>query len=252
MKPKISFIIATKNRGSIIRDTIDSLIGQKNSNWEAIIVDDHGTDDTEAIVNNYKDERLRYYKLSDAHGMGASCARNFAAMHASSDLVAILDSDDICYPNRVDVTLEAFNKNPDADVFYANFDIWEERSGIIRERKTPYTEFNLKKFKEDNFIPHPTVAMKKEVLQNNPYNSFFKLVEDYELMTRLATGGKKFISSPEKILKYRISGSNISIGEDKKEFLENYSQAARKIRGWEVEISDASENIYELEMKEGK
>jgi len=247
MKPKISFLIATKDRGDIIRDTIDSLITQKNPSWEAIIVDDHGTDNTEAIINSYEDERLRYYKLSDAHGMGASCARNFASMHANSSIVAILDSDDICYPNRVDVTSETFDKNSNADVFYANFDIWEESSGVIRDRKTPYTEFNLEKLKENNFIPHPTVAMKKEVLQNNPYNSYFKLVEDYELMTRLAVSGKKFISSPEKILKYRISESNISIGKDKKEYLENYSQMARKIRGWKIEISDPAQKLYGLE-----
>ena len=150
MKPEISFLIATRNRGRIICQTMDSLIAQKNKNWEAIVVDDHGNDDTEKIIANYRDSRLRYFRLPDAHGMGACCARNFAAFQARSDIVAILDSDDICYPNRVDVTLRTFEKNPSGEIFYGHIDIWEEELDIVRERKLPFIPFDLEKFKKDN------------------------------------------------------------------------------------------------------
>jgi len=247
MKPEISFLIATRNRGRIIGETIDSLIAQENENWEAIIVDDHGSDDTEKIIAGYNDSRLKYFRLPDSHGMGACCARNFAAAEARADIVAIIDSDDIAYPNRVDVTLEAFKKHPSSDVFYAHIDIWEEETGIVRERKLPFTPFDLEKLKKDNFIPHSTVAMKRLVLLNNPYNSFFRLAEDYELTTRLAESGKKFCYSREKILKYRVSREGVSIGVDKKEILKNYSLLIQMLRGWIKYDYQVIEKINQLE-----
>ncbi len=249
MNPKISFLIATKNRGDIIEDTLGSLLLQTEPDWEAIIVDDHGDDDTEEIIKEYNDHRFRYYRLTDAHGLGVNCARNFAAMQAETEIVAILDSDDICYANRVDVTLETFKQNPNSDVFYGHIDIWDENTGEIRERKTPFTEFSLENFKEKNFIPHPTVAIRKKVLIDNPYNPFFRLVEDYELLTRLAMLGKRFVWSSEKILKYRISTTNSSIGEDKKELLKCYSDLIHMLRGWQKYDKMVLERINVLESR---
>lgn len=247
MKPDISFLIATRNRGRVIGETIDSLIGQKNKNWEAVIVDDHGNDDTEKIVATYNDSRLKYFRLPDSHGQGASCARNFAAAEAMAEIVTIIDSDDIAYPNRIDMTLEAFKKDPNGDIFYAHLDILEEETGIVRERKLPFIPFDLERLKKDNFIPHSTVATKKSVLLNNPYNSFFRLVEDYELTTRLAVSGKKFIYSREKILKYRVSQEGVSVGKDKKEILKNYSLLIRMLRGWIKYNYQVIEKINKLE-----
>lgn len=232
MKPEISFLIATRNRGKVICDTIDSLIAQNNKNWEAVIIDDHGDDDSETITKKYRDPRLKYFRLDDDHGIGACSARNFAAMKANSDILAILDSDDIAMPNRTDITLHEFRKNADAAVFYAHLDIWEEETDITRERKLEFTPFDLEKFKTNNFIPHSTVAFKKQVLLDNPYNTFFHMVEDYELLTRLACLGKKFVYSQVKLLKYRLGKNNITYGKDKAILLKNYSDLVHMIRGW--------------------
>ena len=234
MIPRISFIIATRDRASLIARTLQSLIDQTEKEWEAVIVDDvPSSDNTEEIVASFGDIRFRYYKLTPDHGQGASCARNFAAIEAKASIVAILDSDDICYPNRVAVTLKAFDENPDADVFYANIDVFEEETGVVRERKTPFTEYSLERIKAGNFIPHPTVAIKRQVLLDNPYNQFFTIAEDYDLYTRLAKAGKKFIYSKEKILKYRIGRDNTSVGVEKEEITKSFGALVKMIRGWE-------------------
>ncbi len=152
MQPKISFLMATKNRADYITDALDSLIKQDFSDWEAIIVDDHGTDKTAKRVESMRDDRLRYFRLLDSHGSGVGCARNFAVLQARADLVAIADSDDICYPNRATVTLEAFKTTPNADIFYANIDVWEIEKNIVRDRKTPFTPYSFELIKEKNFI----------------------------------------------------------------------------------------------------
>ncbi len=249
MEPKISFLIATKNRADIIDDTIKSLLDQEVGEWEAVIVDDHSDDGTRGIIDGFNDERLRYFILPERHGSGASCARNFAVIQARAPIVAIMDSDDLAYPNRTRVTMEAFAQNPGADIFYANVEVWEEKTGIIRDRKTPFVPFSLERLKESNFIPHPTVAMKKQILLDNPYNQFFRIAEDYELYTRLATQAKIFIYSRKKILRYRLSDKNISIGADKAELTEYYGALVRMVRGW---IPFDPSLISKIEKQEGR
>ncbi|MCX6812545.1 MAG: glycosyltransferase [Candidatus Berkelbacteria bacterium] len=249
MTPKISYIVATQNRGDLIGDTIKSLINQDEPAWEAIIVDDHGADNTEEVVKNFNDQRLIYIKLSDSHGRGASCARNLAAIWAKAPIVAITDSDDLLYANRTLETLKAFAENPEIDIFYSDFDIWEEKTGIIRSRKTPIGEYSLEKIKQGHFIPHITLALKRQILLDNPYNQFYKIAEDYELLTRLALQDKNFYFCPEKLMKYRISDTNMSIGAEKKELVDLYGKLVRMIRGFIPCEENTLEKIEQLERR---
>lgn len=232
MKPKISFLMATKNRAFIIKDTLNSLLSQEIKEWEAVIVDDHGQDETSEIIKSFNDQRFRYFKLGDAHGHGTSCARNFGALLTKAEIIAIQDDDDISYPNRVTFTLDAFKKHPEIDIFYGNMDIWEEETGIVRDRKTPVYPYSFERMKDFHFIPQNTVALKRQLLLDNPYNQFFKFAEDYELLSRLAQQGKKFFYNNTKIVKYRAGSANMSTGPDKKELVSNYGLLVKMVRGW--------------------
>lgn len=234
MKPKVSFLIPTKNRAKYIKDSLDSLIAQEVEEWEAIVVNDHGHDETEKIIRNIGDRRIKFFDLNYRHGYGISCARNFAAVHAKADIVAIADSDDINYPNRLTVALKAFEEEPDADIFYAHLDVWEDEKNLIRERKTPFTPFDLEIYKKINFIPHVTVCIKKQTLLDNPYNSFFRVAEDYELISRLAVSGKKIIYKNIKVVKYRVGKQNISIGNKKEDLIKKYGLLVKMVRGWQL------------------
>jgi glycosyltransferase involved in cell wall biosynthesis len=245
--PKLSYIIATRNRSDVIRDTIDSLINQTEEAWQAIIINDHGTDNTEAIVGDYHDDRLVYIKLGDSNGRGASCARNIGAIWAEAPIVAITDSDDILYPNRTSETVKAFLSNPDIDVFYSDFDIWDEASGEIRSRKTPVTDYSFEKIKADHFIPHVTVAMRKQLLLDNPYNQYFRMAEDYELLTRFAVQGKHFYFCNKKLMKYRLGVNNMSCGKKKEEIVGLYGQMVKMVRGFIPFDPQVAKQIQEID-----
>jgi len=227
--PKISYLIATKNRAKLIGETLQSLVDQSEKDWEAIIIDDHGNDNTSEVIEKFADKRMKYYRLTDPHGHGASCARNFAAIRASAPIVAIIDSDDLCYPERSRATLEAFKKDPKLDVFYGDIDIWEEKKNIVRDRKTPHHPFSVERLLEVNFIPHSTVAMKRQILLDNPYNQFFRIAEDYDLLTRLAVAGKRFSFTSKKLVKYRLGDTNIS-GGGKEGITKIYDSLVKMVR----------------------
>lgn len=228
--PKISFVMPTKNRGLIISDSIKSIINQTEKDWELIIIDDHSktTDKTKKVVNSFKDERIKYYRMPENWPSGIASARNFGNMMAVSSIIAPADSDDINLPNRAKLTIESFEKEK-WDVFYADYDYFYQKSGEFKERVNPIQKFSLDLLKKFNFIPHPTSAYKRELAYEYPYNSFFIVAEDYDFFSRLALAEKRFYFCGEKVLHYVIHEKNISGG---KKLEPVYDDLIKINRGW--------------------
>ena len=62
-KSMVSIVLPTYNRAHILGIAIESVLCQTYPYFELIIVDDGSTDNTESVVLNYQDSRIRYYKL---------------------------------------------------------------------------------------------------------------------------------------------------------------------------------------------
>lgn len=86
-----SVIIPTYNRAHFIPRAIDGLLTQSFADWEALIIDDGSTDNTEAVSGTYTDARVRYIKQANAE---RSAARNNGIAHAQGRYLLFLDSDD--------------------------------------------------------------------------------------------------------------------------------------------------------------
>lgn len=98
VSPLVSIIIPTKNRCDFLCAAIDSIRAQTYANWEAIVVDDHSSDDTvETVRSRYaKDSRI---KCLPGHEPGGACAcRNYGASQAGGDIYIFMDSDEILAP----------------------------------------------------------------------------------------------------------------------------------------------------------
>lgn len=243
--PKISFVMPTKNRGHIIEKAIKTIIAQTLSDWELIIVDDHSDagDKTNEIVDNFGDDRIKYFRLSDRRGGGIAEARNYGNQLALAPIIAVADSDDLQLPNRAQITVETFAKES-WDVFYGKYYIIDEIEKITRERKSPIIDFNLGELKKYNYIPHGSSAYRREIAYDFPYNSFFKIGEDYDFFTRLAKNGKKFYFHNNYVYKYVVHGENVTSG---KRFTD-YEDLILSDRGWkQVDRNLAISSIFENE-----
>ena len=100
MVPLVSVVIPTYNREGTICDCLDSVCNQTYPNIEIIVVDDCSTDNTKEIILNYKDSRVKYYRLQS--NSGACVARNKGVELASGDIVAFQDSDDIWHKQKLE------------------------------------------------------------------------------------------------------------------------------------------------------
>jgi len=96
----VSIITPSHNCGPFLRDAISSMLAQTYTNWELILVDDFSTDNTQEIVNSYKDSRIRYFRNDER--IGAALSRNRALREAKGRWIAFLDGDDYWLPNKLE------------------------------------------------------------------------------------------------------------------------------------------------------
>lgn len=186
--PYFSIIMPTKNREKIISQPIKSIINQTFQDWELIVIDDHGIDNTKEIMENFKDQRIKYYYLDSDHGPGA--ARDVGIRKASANTIALADSDDINYSNRLELTYNVFQENQDVDIVY----------GLANRLETDGTEtlrpshpFNANLLRCYNFIPQVTVAFKKSAhLSTAGYDPKLRTSEDYDIWLTFLEKNFKF------------------------------------------------------------
>jgi glycosyltransferase involved in cell wall biosynthesis len=109
--PRISVVIATRDRGTAIRDTLMSVRASTLQDWEVIVVDQSMSGETEAIVRSIAehDSRVHYLRSSST---GASRARNVALREVRAPFVAITDDDCEVAPDWLARIIEAFEAEP--------------------------------------------------------------------------------------------------------------------------------------------
>ncbi len=113
--PFFSIIIPTYNRAHLIRDTLWSIHKQKFQDYEVLVIDDGGKDNTKEIVERLNDDRFRYYWKENAE---RGAARNFGANLAKGSILNFFDSDDIAFENHLSVAYEYFKSGTNDNTIY--------------------------------------------------------------------------------------------------------------------------------------
>ena len=115
--PHISIIIPLYNRESLVVETLDSISAQTFTDWECIVVDDHSTDDSVAVVQKYaeKDPRVKLLIRPDDAPKGACTCRNFGFENSKGDLVYFFDSDDLLSPQFLETVEKKMTENPQVE-----------------------------------------------------------------------------------------------------------------------------------------
>lgn len=107
-EPPVSVVITTYNRCELVGDAIESVLAQTYSDFELFVVDDASTDDTQAVVESYDDDRLTYVRHETNRHLSA--ARNTGIERANGEYVAFLDDDDEWVETKLERQVERFEK----------------------------------------------------------------------------------------------------------------------------------------------
>lgn len=119
--PMVSIVIPVYNGSNYVREAIDSALGQDYDSFEVIVVNDGSTDGgaTERIARSYGD-KIRYFSKPNG---GVATALNLALGQMRGEYFSWLSHDDIYYPNKVRVEIEALRDCGDwTRIVYCNYD----------------------------------------------------------------------------------------------------------------------------------
>jgi glycosyltransferase involved in cell wall biosynthesis len=98
--PLVTMMICTYNGERYLAAALDSVLAQTYPNMEVVVIDDGSRDDTVSIIEQYadRDSRIRLFARENA---GLAASRNYAFVQARGEWIAIIDQDDLSYPERL-------------------------------------------------------------------------------------------------------------------------------------------------------
>jgi len=219
----ISIVIATYNRSKLLRECLDSLLGQTYRGIEIIVVDDGSADDTQAAVTALalKDNRIRYY--SRPH-LGAPAARNFGLEQAKSEYIAFFDSDDLWPADYIETMVKNLNANPGFDAAYSRIMLL-----VDGEVRGPYitmthpSEGNITSalfFRAKPFNLPSSTVFRKNVWTGVVWDETIKHCDDYDVFLRISTRAK-FMYVPDAYALYRKVEDSMSASAFKNLFTDH-------------------------------
>lgn len=104
MTAAVSVVVPTRDRASLLAQTLRSVLAQRDVDLEVVVVDDGSRDGTATAVAALRDDRLRYLRHEQPRGVSA--ARNSGVDAANGSWVAFLDDDDLWAPEKLAAQLE--------------------------------------------------------------------------------------------------------------------------------------------------
>jgi glycosyltransferase involved in cell wall biosynthesis len=124
----VSVIIATRNDADRVGLAIISVLQQSFPEFEIIVVNDASTDNTASILEWYKNIDSRIHIITNPGQLGRAGARNVGIRNASGEFIAVLDSDDIMFPDRLDRQVNFMHQNPTIGMLgtWAVFEVGED------------------------------------------------------------------------------------------------------------------------------
>ncbi len=209
-KPLVSVVMPIYNPNhTYFKIAIESILNQTYSHWELIILDDCSKDNAfDTVISQYNDSRIRFIRNDKHIGIGAANARNLGMSYARGKYIAVLDQDDVSYPERLEKQVDYMEQHQDVGILGTKY------------RQIP-DEFVYDKTGTDSYLKayallinppfgHSTVMMRKSLLDETGirYNDTV-ICEDYRLWLDMMNK-TRFANLDEVLLDYRNHPDSIS------------------------------------------
>jgi cellulose synthase/poly-beta-1,6-N-acetylglucosamine synthase-like glycosyltransferase len=184
-------------------ETIVSVLSQSFRDFEYLMINDGDPAVAAAIQTRYNDPRIRIINTPTPLGLGGS--RNAGLHEARGELIAFIDSDDVCEPGRFEKQVAFLGAHPDHVLVGGALRYIDETSRTIGSRAYPESDAEIKaRLVAVNCIAQPSVMARRQALIDaGGYDAEIPYAEDYALWIRLARFGR-FQNLAEPLVAYRI------------------------------------------------
>lgn len=212
-KPLVSIVIPNYNHGRYLGRALQSVLDQSYENWEAIIVDNYSTDETDEVIAKFADSRISCVKI-DNNGVIA-VSRNMGLRLSRGSYIAFLDADDWWANNKILMCLTILEAG--YDVVYHELQIVQNDE--IHSRKRLIGSWQVKSpvqvdlLLRGNALATSSVVVRSDVVKKlSGFNESSAMVacEDYNLWLQVAGVTEKFFYCRDVLGYYWEDGEGMS------------------------------------------
>ncbi|ACO80563.1 Glycosyl transferase, family 2 protein [Azotobacter vinelandii CA] len=184
--PRVTVFIPVHNRQRYIATAVDSILAQTFGDFELLVVDDGSTDATLEVLSHYRDPRLRVE--CNPRNLGLPGTRNRGLELARGEYIALLDSDDKAWPERLTRQVEVLDRHPELVQIGSACDFMDaEGRRLDRVRRRPLAPDEVDaSLAFYCALTNRTIMGRTAILREYRYSEDFPSCEDYELHQRLA------------------------------------------------------------------
>jgi glycosyltransferase involved in cell wall biosynthesis len=218
----ISVVLPFRDAAATIDAALSGLLAQADPGREVIAIDDGSTDSGAQRVRTWaaRDPRV---KLVQGHGRGLVAALNLGLQHARGSLIARMDADDIAHPERLGrqrehlcahpelailgCQVEAFSDDGPLGEGLARYVAWQ--NGLLTSEQHAHARF------VESPLCHPSIVVRRTVLDDIGHYRAFDGPEDYELFLRCVARGHQLAKLPEVLLRWRHSAGRATFHDER-------------------------------------
>jgi glycosyltransferase involved in cell wall biosynthesis len=196
MEYKVSVIVTLYNYRKYVTDTVKSFLDQDFADSEMIIVDDASTDKPQDIINPFLSDRIRYIQLDKNYGY--SHAKNVGIKESKSEILVMLDADDMLTSNSITTRYEKMMEGFD----FVHGPVLDLKKGNLSKSRMWNDWKRTRIFK---YVHAQSVMLKKDIHRNiGLYDENLRCKSDREMFARIFNHGFNisFVKTPVAIYRH--------------------------------------------------
>jgi len=174
----VDIIMPNYNKGSYIKEAIESVINQSYKNWKLFIIDDNSNDSSKKEIKKFlKQKNIKIFFLKK--NKGPAYCRNIGLKKSKSKFIAFLDSDDYWLKDKLKLQINFMIKNNFHFTFTDYVPLLQSKNSIKKLKTTSIENFfNFDKFIKNSSINTSTMILEKKFIKNLNFKNV-ALMEDY-------------------------------------------------------------------------
>lgn len=209
--PAVSIIIPCYNGAAFVREALKSLQMQTFGDWEAVVVNDGSSDDSEVVIRKYCSNDARIHCVTQEN-RGLPVARNTGLSIVKGEFVSFLDADDLFMPEMLHKMVDKLRLDRSSGVvscgwIYSDFSIRDLSWKIYCNHQGQLFE----KLAHGNLFACHAVLLRRGILEQvGVFDCSLRHCHDWDLWLRVARSGVRFTCIPEPMVIYRMTPQSLS------------------------------------------
>jgi glycosyltransferase involved in cell wall biosynthesis len=224
--PLVSVIVTTYRREVFLKKTIVSIIQQTYKKLEVVIVNDENHHSIKDLIDSFEDGRIKLVEIP--HAGRPAIPRNVGIANSCGELLSFCDDDDIFLPNKIELQVNVFARNPDIGLCYTDFNLIDEKEKLTCCSTLGTYNNSFEKQLRKNNITFSTIMVSRKALRGNKgfdERAILRASEDYLFVMDIIYNNPFFYIS-NALVNYRIHKKGIS----------NWNNSIKKITFYYVRI----------------